>query len=355
MTSLYHASIKSVLESDFKKSLNEVHTITPNMKFDIIIHLYENKKNELLQDYVNKWFLLLISFGIRRMLLHKIFVRIEQEECVKGQMQDLLCRNILMELRDYVTNGSRYEDGSIAPDSLHTIATYNSVKRGLNCAIFLSDAGQYKNSSRILKCVEAFVYLSNVLIQEKVECKKGDPPSQALLTKSDRFEEFSVKILTNLLHNYTEECNAEECATYLTCLKQQLKSVKFREAAAFTQAATQISKYYFFKSHYKEALHHALQALKLLSNAHVSPKITIDALRQTGVVFLKSGQLRIAKELIEASIQFCKLEYGDEHFKYADCLMAIGDYHVETHMYEHASKDYKKALKVSTNDLVICA
>ena len=188
-SSLYDAAIKRLSESlpTQEASLKNIH---PTIKVDILEYLYINKKYFLLHHYFEQWLLTILSFGSGRTILHKIFA-------TRWQMEPNLCARMKKELKGYIDNCGKYPDGSWpCPDSIIPVNAYKSAKQALDLAVFFSDAGCYQSSSEILSLVKGFVDIISTLVDEKIVCEKGNPPSETMLTLSKRFKEFQVYILT---------------------------------------------------------------------------------------------------------------------------------------------------------------
>ena len=353
MASLQQTAIKSVSELLSHKE-PVLEGIPPNIQIDILQYLYREERYSLLSHYVKEWFLPLLSFGKKRTLLHRIFEKTKQTEEERLSMEELLCTKIDNELQSYIDNCVKNEDcygGSLPPPD----DAYRSAECALNFAVFLCDSGWYKNSSRILRSLQSFVHLIDDLVEEKIVCKRGLTHSDKLLKK--RFKEFQVYTLTYLLYNNTETCDMEKCERYFKLLKNELEKNHHSDNKEMQVAAfTVISSYYLMKSLYEDALHYALKAVKLIPQAYVSPKTTIDALLQTSQALIMKSDLKLARKFILASMQECKVVFGENHLKYADCLMNF------SHLLELNGEEIDKsieviqeALEVSTNNIAVNA
>ena len=172
-SSLYDAAIKRLSESlpTQEASLKNIH---PTIKIDILKYLYINKKYFLLHHYFEEWLLTILSFGSGRTILHKIFA-------TRWQMEPNLCAKMKKELKGYIDNCGKYPDGSWpCPDSIIPVNAYKSAKQALDLAVFFSDAGCYQSSSEILSLVKGFVDIISTLVDEKIVCEKGNPPSETV-------------------------------------------------------------------------------------------------------------------------------------------------------------------------------
>lgn len=91
-------------------------------------------------------------------------------------------------------------------------------------------------------------------------------------------------------------------------------------------------------------------ALKYLEedkqNSSLSPKLTIDILKQAGKSYVVKREFEKARILIEEAVLMSKEVFGEEHYQYADALTHYGFYWLNVDNITKSMHAYQTALQV---------
>jgi len=300
---------------------NSFKSLTPSMRFDIVWDLYQSKKNgsikfleQVLQNIDTVFEFL--QMGHQRMKLHLIFEDIQQQVST----DETFGQRIALAF-------ARHAQRSNATIALHT--------GGHNLANFLVDSGWYMAAETVLVATKD---IDESLLQQTDE-----------LSHYNHCQKLHLETMTRLLHVYSEYRHFELAdEIFSNILDKKLKNTDCIERlnCSLSSVYNEISNYCYSKSQYIDAYNWGLKAVFSL-NTEVPSRIQIDCMRQAGKASVLRREFPKAEILLREALLRARDVYGENHLKYADCLVDYAFYLLNVDGVTKSVQAYEKALSVS--------
>ncbi|XP_015592689.1 amyloid protein-binding protein 2 [Cephus cinctus] len=287
--SLYELSISAVAD---KFLLFKKHSayLPENVFFDLYYQLYKDKKLCLLGMELSdlQTFSRMLKVTNRRIHLLQIF----------------------QALMDHGTRVGK--ELALSYDVCHfgigesTTAKENLINLGLRLGGFLSDAGWYSESEKVL-----------------LACK------ELCLSASQRPQNWcrTLDCCHKLLHAQAAYCafrGAEKTHALALTMVDKLETARY-EGANHAALYTEFSVLFFTRSEYHLAYRWSVEALKQLGPM-LPARITIDVLRQAAKSCVVKREFQKAGLLIRQAVYLAREVFGTDHPKYSDVLIDYGFY-----------------------------
>jgi hypothetical protein len=310
--------------------------LTPVMRFDIYWQMFQNdaeaRKSTLpttsnSEAYSAPSFHLqrgmedmdtlleLLRVGHRRVQLHAMFESVNDFYLLRGE------DSLAQKLSDVFVNRMR----TTAAKSLHVL------DMAQNLSSFLLDAGWYMPAETVLSSIR--------IVNEQI-MKATDE-----IDHYHRCHRIHLDATTKLLHAYSEYRHfnlADDIFNSLSEKKLNNDKAGVNLAAVYSE----FSNYCFCKSQYREAFEWGMKAVNNLT-CDLPSKVIIDVLRQAAKASVVRRQFARADLLIQEALLHAVDVYGENHPKYADCLVDYGFYLLNVDGVAKSVQAYEKALQVS--------
>lgn len=297
--------------------------LTPSMRFDIIWELYQSTKNgskvlleQVLQDIDTV--MELLQLGNNRIKLHMIF-----EDVQKHSLSD-----------EHISHKIALAFASRTQRQRGQTSTFQLRKSGYNLASFLSDGGWYMAAETVLNATKDV--------------------DEALLRQTDEINHYKhcqrmkLETETQLLHIYSEYRHFELAdEVFSSICDKKLKNTDCIEGLNLSAVYSEFSNYCYSKSLYREAYDWGLKAVLSLT-ADVPTRVVIDVLRQAGKASVLRRQFPKAEILLREALLRARDVYGENHLKYADCMVDYAFYLLNVDGVMKSVQAYEKALSVSS-------
>lgn len=164
---------------------------------------------------------------------------------------------------------------------------------------------------------------------------------------------FFSNLGTKLLHVYSEYRHfvlADEIFTNICEKKLKNNDFSILEPDLNLSAVyCEFSNYCYSKSQYREAYDWGLKAVMNLTT-EIPARVVIDILRQAGKASVLRRQFPKAEILLREALLRARDVYGENHLKYADCLVDYAFYLLNVDGVVKSVQAYEKALTVSHSD-----
>lgn len=306
--SLYNYAIAAVV-ANYASYQRELRTFHENVLFDVYYKLYkEGRLCWLSTEFCNlEVFEKLLKVKDKRYLLHHCF----------QALMDHGSRSSLQLAVVYRTHCSSVKSSS------DCARREKAIQSGLQLASFLSDAGWFQDSEKVLtRCLEL--------------CTASESPRSLVQ---------SLECCWRLLHVRNAFCKfeeAEETFVLAQTLIDQIKSSGQR--INFSGIYAEFSTLFFSRSNYKEAYKWSTEALKTLSS-HLSPKVLVDVLRQSAKACVVKREFKQAGMLIKQALTLAWEYFGTRHPVTADTLLDYGFYLLNVDSIRQSIEVYQNALE----------
>lgn len=310
--SLYNSAV-TTLVNNYPTFQKELRYLPESIAFDIFYQLYKQNKLCFLGFEFSDLdiFAKISKVKDKRHLLHHCFQAVMDHGT---QTAHLLAE----------AYHRRCSSASPSTASPHHFSYEYLISVGISLGNFLSDAGWFRESERILlSCLSL--------------CRKVDDYTHWVS---------ALECCLRLLHVQHSYCKFTEAMETLE--ETKLYIVKLTNVGHSLNLAglySEFSSLYSCRSQYKEAYDWAMQALmQLNSNAH--PKSIIDVLRQASKACVVKREFKQAELLIKQALHMAWEHFGREHPKTADTLLDYGFYLLNTDSVSQSVRVYRKVLDI---------
>ena len=160
----------------------------------------------------------------------------------------------------------------------------------------------------------------------------------------------TLDTMTKLLHVYSEYRHFELADDIFSNIRE--KKLKNNDYSILepdlnlSAVYCEFSNYCYSKSQYREAYDWGLKAVMNLT-AEIPARVVIDILRQAGKASVLRRQFPKAEILLREALLRARDVYGENHLKYADCLVDYAFYLLNVDGVVKSVQAYEKALTVS--------
>jgi len=199
------------------------------------------------------------------------------------------------------------------------------IKDCLLLGIFFMECGMYQSAKIALSCAKIF--------------QKG---------ASNDINIISIELWTRLVHVYTADCKFPEAKFTLNVVEGMIQQFSgYNQKHFFMRSLfyTGKSSYLFALSRYAEAYETALVATAALS-PNLPYKVIVDSLRQTAKTSIIKRLFKQAGVLIRNATLITKQIVGQNHPKYAECLVDYGFFLLNVDAVAASVKAYQSALDI---------
>ncbi|XP_064459247.1 amyloid protein-binding protein 2-like [Ornithodoros turicata] len=309
--SLYNSAV-STLVNNYSNFQRDLRYLPENIAFDIFYQLYKQNRLCLLGCEFSDLdvFAKILKAKDKRHLLHHCFQAVMDHGAQTARM---------------LADAYQRRCYTAAPAQAQPFESL--INLGLSLGNFLSDAGWFRESERmLLRCLTL--------------CRQiNDYPHWVS----------GLECCMRLLHVQHSYCKFAEAAETLE--ETKLYIVKLTNVGHSLNLAglySEFSALYSCRSQYKEAYDWAMQAVRHLnSNAH--PKSVIDVLRQASKACVVKREFKQAELLIKQALHMAWEHFGREHPKTADTLLDYGFYLLNTDSVSSSVRVYRKVLDIRQN------
>ncbi|KAK7870966.1 hypothetical protein R5R35_012177 [Gryllus longicercus] len=304
--SLYNLGVSAVI-SNYNNFKNDLRTLPESLLFDLYHKLYLDKRLCLLSGEFSDLdvFARMLKVTNRRLHLLKSFQSLMDHD--SRVAQDLA---LSYQMRCVGLNGCQCKE--------------STIDLGLRLGGFLSDAGWFAESER-------------VLLACKELCQSTDPTGPNLRKL--------LECCHKLLRTQAAFCQfAGAQKSYQLALEVVAQLQNLQEPTNLSGLFTEFSVLHFSRSEYDEAHRWSLQALRRVHNAPV--RLAVDVLRQAAKACVLKREFRRAGLLAKQAVCLTRDVYNTDHPKYADALLDYGFYLLNFDCIRQSVALYEMALDI---------
>ncbi|KAK9512847.1 hypothetical protein O3M35_001174 [Rhynocoris fuscipes] len=213
-------------------------------------------------------------------------------------------------------------------DNTDIMEKLSVIDVGIRLGSFLSDAGWFAESGKVLQC-----------------CK------DLCLTLPDEINSW-IKTLDcchKLLHAEVVYSNFNSATLTKKLAEEIISKIKSSSGECICLAGiyTQFSLYSFYMSDYNEAYSWSIKSIRELG-PNVCRRMTVEALSQASKACVVKRKFSKAVALVRQAVYLARESFGTNHPKYADTLLDYGFYLLNSDSMKDSVTVYGQALKLKT-------
>lgn len=308
--SLYDITVAAV--SDYYKYFNKELRILPEtILFDVYITLFNQGRLCILG----------MEFSELDVFARMLKVTNKRIELIK-------CFQVLMKhgtgLAKELAKG--YEIKCNLPDKSTSFLKNSAIDLGIRLGGFLSDAGWFAESGKVLEC-----------------CKN------LCLTLPDDIHSWrkTLECCHKLLYAEVVYSNFESATQTKKLAEEIVEKIKAYGDKSICLAGlyTQFSLYSFYMSDYNEAYNWSVKSIRELG-PYVCKRMTVEALSQASKACVVKREFSKAVALVRQAVYLARESFGTKHPKYADTLLDYGFYLLNSDSMKDSVTVYEQALKL---------
>lgn len=311
---LYNLSVNTVAEN-YQILKKEVKASPGNVQFDIYHRLYEEGKLCMLSMEfcdLDVFARMLKATNKRLLLLQSFQSLMNHGTCIAKELSLRFTRKCEAKLE--------HGTSEAALDSM--------IELGLRLGGFLSEAGWFQESERVLRASLELCY---------------DVKSDSCVNKYMRW---SLECLHKLLHVQTVYCRFPEAdATFQAAVSLVDKMRALGDVPNLAGLYAEFSVLYFFRSQYNEAYQWSEAALREV-HPNMPSSVLVDVLRQASKACVVKRKFRKAELLVKQAVYLAREVFGCSHPKYSDSLLDYGFYLLNYDSIGHSVQVYLSALDI---------